>query len=67
MARGKHVFKTASTVAMATMFSYPTSKYALLHWKCVFRCCAYCPCIDILSPESDQHNSNVIPTISFCV
>ena len=55
MARGKSVFKIVSDVDMAIMCSYPPSKYALPHCKCVFHCCAYFSCIDIPSPESDQH------------
>ena len=31
-------------------------KYALPHWKCVLRCCAQCPRIDLPSPESDHKN-----------
>ena len=37
------------------------------HWKCVLCCRAQCPRIDPSSPESYQHNSNVIPTIHFNV
>ena len=52
---------------MTTMCAYPSSNYPLPHWKYVLCCCARCTQIDILSPESDQHNSNVIPTIRFHV
>ena len=62
---GNHMFQTASGMAMATMCEYPSSKYALPHWKCVLSCCAQCPRIYLPSPESYQHNSNVISTILF--
>ena len=39
----------------------------LPHWKCVLTCCAQCPRIDLPSPESDKHNSNVTPIILFHV
>ena len=61
MTHGKHVFHTASDMAMATMCEYLSSIYALPHWKCVLCYCAQCPQINIPSTESDQHNSNVIP------
>ena len=43
---GKHMFETAYDMEMATMCVYPSYKYALPHWKCVFRCCAKCTRID---------------------
>ena len=39
MPHGKYMFQTASDMAMAKMCSYPTSKYALPHWKYILRCC----------------------------
>ena len=50
---GKHIFKTASNMDMAKMCEYPSSEYALPHWKCILCCCAQCTRIDIPSPESD--------------
>ena len=47
------------------MCEYQSSRYALPHWKCVLRCCAHFPWIDLPSPESDQHNYNFIQTIFF--
>ena len=61
------MFQTASYMAMTTIFSYPSYNYALPHWKYVLRCCEKCPRIDLPSPESDHHNSNVSPRISFRV
>ena len=67
MPHGKHMFQTASYMSMATMCAYQSSKYTLSYYKWVLCCCAKCPQIDRLSKESDQYNSNVIPTISFFV
>ena len=39
----KHIFQTASGIAMAAMWEYPSSIYALPHLKCVLRCCAKYP------------------------
>ena len=47
------------------MHAYPSSKYALPHWKCVLRCSEKCPWIDLPSTESDNKNSNTILTLRF--
>ena len=52
---GKHMFKTASNMDIATMCAYPSSKYTLPNCKCVLRCCSQCPHIDLPSPESYQN------------
>ena len=49
------------------MCEYSSSKYVLPHWKCVLQWCAQFQWIDITSPESDYHNSNVSPIIRFNV
>ena len=63
MPHKNNVFKTASYMDMAKMCANPSSKYALPHCKCVLYCCVKCSRIDFQSPESYQHNSNVIPNI----
>ena len=65
MPHGKHMFQTASYMAIATMCVYSSSKYALPHWKCFLHCCAKCPRIYLPSQESDPQNLNFIPTIRF--
>ena len=50
MPRVNHMFHTASVMEMATMFTYPSSKYVLPRFKCVLSCCAQCPRIDLPSP-----------------
>ena len=52
---------------MTTTCVYPSLKYELPHWKCVLHCCVQYPQIDLPSSESDQHHSNVSPTIRFHV
>ena len=52
---------------MVKMCAYSSSKYALPYWKLLLRCCAQFPRIYLPIPESDQHNSNVSPKISFHV
>ena len=47
MTHGSHIYAKAYDMAQATMCAYPQSDHALLHWKCVLRCCAKCPCINI--------------------
>ena len=51
MPHGKHMLQSESDISMATMCTYPSSNYALPHWKYVLRCCAQCPHIDIPSTE----------------
>ena len=65
MSHGKNMIKIESDIDMATLWAYPPSEYALPHWKCVMIFCAQCPCIDIQSPESYHHSSNISPTIFF--
>ena len=52
MPHGKHMFQTASRMAMSTMRAYPSSYYSLPHWICVLNCCVKCPRIHLPSPES---------------
>ena len=47
MPHGSHIYATASYMANSTMCTYPQSEHSLPHWKCVLRCCADCPCINI--------------------
>ena len=62
---GNHMFQKSSDMAMATMCAYPSSKYALPHYKCVMRCCAQCPWIYLPIPKTDHNSYNVSPTIRF--
>ena len=50
---------------MATTYAYPPSQHSFPHCKCVLRCCANLPRIDLPGQESDRHNSNTNPSICF--
>ena len=56
MPNGKNMIYTEYEMAMETMCEYPSSNYALPHWKCVLRCCTKCPCIDLPCTKSDHKN-----------
>ena len=65
MPHGRHVYAKAYDMAKATMCAYSQSYHALQHWKCVLRCCAKCPSINIPDQETyDQYPDNS-PSISF--
>ena len=49
MPHGKNIFQTEYDTDIEKICAYPSSKYALLNWKCVFCCCAQCSCIDLPS------------------
>ena len=61
MPDGRYIDATTAVMAMATMCSYPPSKHALPHCKCVLRCCYNCPRIDLPVQESDTRFSNASP------
>ena len=56
MPHKNNMFQTDSDTTMVTMCEYPSSNYALPHWKCVLRCCTKCPCIDLPCTKSDHKN-----------
>ena len=56
---------TSSDMAMDTMCAYPTSQNALLHWKCVLRCCSNYTRIYLPDQKSDRHSSNESPSMRF--
>ena len=47
------------------MCKYSQSDHALPHWKCVLRCCADFPCINIPNHETYNNNSDTTPSIHF--
>ena len=49
---GSHIYAKASDMENTTMCAYPHSDHALPHWKCVLRCCADCPCINLPDHET---------------
>ena len=65
MPHGSHIYATASDMENATMCAYPQSENSLPHWKCVLRCCADCPCINIPDQETTKKHDETTPTIRF--
>ena len=47
------------------MGAYSQSDHALPHWKCVFRCCAKCPSINLPDQKTDDKYTNTSPSIRF--
>ena len=64
MRHGHHIYKTASSIDMETMCAYPPYQHALPHCKCVLRCCANFPRIDLPSQHLDNHQPNTCTTIN---
>ena len=62
---GRHIYAKASDMAKAKICTYPQSDHELPHWKCVLRCCADCPFINIPDQKTDNHNSDTTPSILF--
>ena len=54
MPHGSHMYAKASDMAKATIYTYPQSDYTLPYWKCVLRCYAECPCINLPDQETEQ-------------
>ena len=65
MPHRSHIYATASDMANATMCAYPQSKHSLPHCKCVLRCCADCPFINIPDQEITKKHDETTPTIRF--
>ena len=47
------------------MCAYPHSDHALPHWKCVLRCCAECPHINLSDQETNKKHEETTPSIRF--
>ena len=67
MTHGRHIYETASDMAMATTCAYPLSQYSFPHCKYVLYCFSKCPRIYLPSQELDRHRSNTCPKITFHV
>ena len=65
MPHGSHIYAKASDMENATMFTYCYSEYALPRYKCVLRCCAECPFINIPDQETTKKHDETTPTIRF--
>ena len=60
---GRHIYSKAYDMEQANMCAYPHSYHEITHRKCVLRCCADCPCINLPYQEIDNHNSYTTPSI----
>ena len=65
MPHGRNIYAKVSDMAKGKMCTYPQSDNALPHWKCVLRCCAKCPCINLPNQEKDNKYSETTPSIWF--
>ena len=65
MPHGSHIYAKAPDMENATMCTYPQSDHALTHWKCVLRCCADCPCVNITDQETTKKPDKKTPSIRF--
>ena len=65
MPNGRHIYAKAYSMEQSAMCAYTQSDHALPHCKCVFRCCAECPCINLPDQETENHNSDTTPSIRF--
>ena len=65
MPHGCHIYAKASDMSKATRYAYPQSDNALPHWKCVLRCCAKFPCLNIPDAETYDQYSDTSPSIIF--
>ena len=51
-----HIYAKESDMEKAKMCAYPQYDHTLPHFKCLLRCCANCPCININDQETyNQH------------
>ena len=63
MTHGRHIYAKSSDMLKAKMCAYPQSDHSLTHWKCVLRCCAKFPCVNI--PDRVKHDQyyDITPSI----
>ena len=65
MPHGCHIYAKAHDMGKATMCAKSHYNHALPHWKCVLRCCAQCPSINIPDQETDDNNPKPSPSTRF--
>ena len=65
MPHGRHIYAKASDMENETICAYPHFDHALTHWKCVLRCCDYCPCINLPDQETNKKHEETTPSIRF--
>ena len=65
MPHGRHIYSKAYDMAKTTMCAYSQSDHVSPHCKCVLRCCAQCPIINITDQETDHNHPNPSLSIRF--
>ena len=65
MPHGSHIYTNKYYMAKATMCANSQYDHALRHWKCVLRCCAQCPSVNIPDQETYDKHPNPSPSIFF--
>ena len=61
MPHGRHIYIKASDMEKVTICTYPRSDHALPHCKCVIRCFAKYPSINLADQETDDQYSDTSP------
>ena len=61
MPHGRHIYSKAKSIICA----YPQSDHSLPYRKCVLKCCAKCPCVNLTYQGTDDQYSNTSPSILF--
>ena len=67
MPHGRHIYSKTYDMEKSTMCDNSQSDHELPHWKCVFRCCAKCPSINIPDQETYFKHPNPSTSIRFYV
>ena len=65
MQYGRHIYAKASGMVNSTVCAYSHYDNALPQWKCVLRCCAECPCINIPDQETNKNMKKQYPQLGF--
>ena len=65
MPHGRHIYANTSDMANTTICTYHQYEHAPPHWKCVLRCCAKCPCINLPNQKTKQKRKKQHPQLGF--
>ena len=65
MPHGHHIYAKAYGMAKAKMYAYSHWDHVLPHWKCVLRCCAKCPSLNLPDQETYDQYPETSPSINF--
>ena len=61
----RHIYAKTYDMVNAKMCAYHCSDHAFPHWKCVLRCCAECPHINIPDQEKNKEHKKQHPQLGF--